>query len=299
MKITTYNNTASSVNTTIVNNNHKKLNYCHIGPYSIKNSILSNCIFTLRLITNQCLHYSTLRGVVAQLQPGDYNLNINDYIISYIVGSLLGNSYIKKNKTDNSLIITFLKCSDNIEYLMWFHKLLANKGYVSGKKPKLKKIISKNNKVLYVYSVDSYNIPVTDSVNTIDPRVYNINLLYRLFYCDNKKKIPYNFSELLTPLSLTTWYLDNMPKMLKLELSRFELNNKDIEEILCVFKNKYNIDTTIKLVNKDIVAFYIDNKSNITFSNTVAPHILPSLEYKLKSQHNKLNLLIYSSEVKR
>ena len=38
--------------------------------------------------------------------------------ISLILGSLLGNSYMRKSKSYPGIIITFIKCSDNIEYLM-------------------------------------------------------------------------------------------------------------------------------------------------------------------------------------
>jgi len=87
-----------------------------------------------------------------------YNFNDGNFIY-LIIGSLLGNSYMKKNKLDNSIIITFVKCSNNMEYLMLFLELLKKFGVIDPKKKlKLKKIISKNNKVLFKYSLDSYNL---------------------------------------------------------------------------------------------------------------------------------------------
>ena len=71
----------------------------------------------------------------------------NKNIISLIIGSLLGNSYIKLNKSDKSIIITFIKCSDNIEYLMSFYNYLINNGFCKLRKPKLIKIIYKKNKI--------------------------------------------------------------------------------------------------------------------------------------------------------
>ena len=89
--------------------------------------------------------------------------------ISLILGSLLGNSYMRKSKSYPGIIITFIKCSDNIEYLMWFHKRLVCNGYCSSKKPRLNKIISKNHKLLYTYNIDSYNLP-------------SLYWLYEMFY---------------------------------------------------------------------------------------------------------------------
>ncbi len=212
-----------------------------------------------------------------------YIFNIKNYnIISLIIGSLLGNSYIKKNKSDKGIIITFIKCSDNIESLMLFHKYLVNNGYCKLKKPKLNKIIYKNNKVLYYYEIDSYIIS-------------NLDWLYEMFYKNNawrsqQKIIPVNLKIYLTPLSLTTWYLDSIYKLPKSDLSSFNIKKEDINYISKILKDKYNIETIIKLESKEKITFYIKNSSKNAFSNLVKSHILPSLQYKLKSQHNKLTL---------
>jgi len=73
------------------------------------------------------------------------NNNVND--TSLIIGSLLGNSYLEKN--EKGVRIIFIKCSENIEYLMNFYFYLSKTGYCKAKKPRLNKVISKNNKLLY------------------------------------------------------------------------------------------------------------------------------------------------------
>ena len=159
---------------------------------------------------------------------------------------------------------------------MLFHKYLVSNEYCKLKKPKLNKIISKN-KVLFMYEINSYNI-------------YNLNWLYEMFYWNNKKIITENLKDYLTPLSLTIWYLDSIYKLPKSALYSFDIKKENIKYISEILKDKYNIDTIIKLENKDKVAFYIKNSSNNAFSGVVKPYILPSLQYKLKSQHNKLTL---------
>lgn len=254
------------------NNYNEKLNY-----YLIKNSILCRALNTLTYNLHSLKSNNLNSNIYGRLFMSMGSTSRVD-IISLIVGSLLGNSYMKKNKSDNSIIISFVKCSNNIEYLMWFHKLLANEGFLKQKKPKLKKIIYKKNKVLYMYSIDSYNL-------------YNLNWLYKIFYNSSDKKIiPDNFSLLLTPLSLTIWYLENNPKMLNLELSKFEIKNKDLDNILKVFKEKFNIEITINLENKNNVVFYIKKISINTFSNIINSNLLPSLMFKLKKGYNKLTL---------
>ena len=259
------------------NNYNQKLNYYFILPYLIKNSMscraLNTSVHSLYNKSYKTSHnLNSNTGDRLPINTGDFSL------VEIIVGSLLGNSYMKKNKLDNSIIISFVKCSNNIEYLMWFHKLLVEGGFVKQKKPKLKKVIFKKNKVLYTYIVDSY-------------KLYNVNWLYEIFYNSSAKKIiPNNFYLLLTPLSLTIWYLENNPKMLNLEPSKFEIKNKDLDNITNVFKEKYNIEIAINLENKNIVIFYIKKKSINTFSDLISPHLLPSFMFKLRKVHNKLTL---------
>ncbi|OTA73782.1 hypothetical protein M434DRAFT_88550, partial [Hypoxylon sp. CO27-5] len=109
----------------------------------------------------------------------------NKDCISLIIGSLLGNSYMEKN--EKGVRIVFIKCSGNIEYLIQFFNYLSNIGYCKSKKPKLNKVISKNNKVLYYFKTET--MPC-------------LNYYHELFYKDGIKIIPKNISELLTARSL-------------------------------------------------------------------------------------------------
>jgi hypothetical protein len=77
-------------------------------------------------------------------------------VISLIVGSILGNSYLEKSNTRLGTRVIFVQCNSNVEYLMWFHKFLVAGGYCNPNKPKLTKVIAKNNKILYMYRINSY-----------------------------------------------------------------------------------------------------------------------------------------------
>jgi hypothetical protein len=237
-----------------------------------------NCLKWLFLyfyITDKILNKKWYKNIIYYIY-----YTINSSTISYIIGSLLVNSYMKKNKFDKGVKITFIKCSDNIESLMLFYNYLVNNGYCKNKKPIIKKIISKNNKVLYYYEIDSYML-------------YNLDWLYNMFYKNNQKIIPENLKDFLSPICLTTWYLDSIYKLPKSNL--FNLKIEDINYIQKILKDKYNLETVIRLESKGKVSFYIKNSSINAFSNIVKSHILPSLQYKLNSQHNKLTLWSQSS----
>ena len=204
--------------------------------------------------------------------------------ISLIIGSLLGNSYMSKSYS--GIMITFIKCSDNIEYLMWFHKSMVCSGYCSSKKPRLNKIIFKNNKLLYTYSFDSYILP-------------GFYWLYEMFYVtplgtSKTKVIPSNLENFFTSLSLATWYLDASDKLPKLHKSSFIFTKKDLVFISDILKFKYSLDIITQLKDNGKVVFYIQNSSIKIFSDIVKPYIFPSLHYKLKGQHNKLTLWSYN-----
>lgn len=123
----------------------------------------NNCdMFLNYIISSINLNFNKFRGMKRSFFSG--NLNSRDRIgphsldvISLIVGSILGNSYLEKNETRLGTRIIFVLCNNNVEYLMWFHKFLATRGYCNPNKPKLTKIIGKNNKVLYMYRINSYS----------------------------------------------------------------------------------------------------------------------------------------------
>jgi hypothetical protein len=69
---------------------------------------------------------------------------------------MLGNTHLEKIKIGLGTRIIFEQYNNSVEYLMWFHKFLAARGYCSPNKPKLAKIIAKKNKVLYTYRINSY-----------------------------------------------------------------------------------------------------------------------------------------------
>ena len=210
-------------------------------------------------------------------------------VLSLIVGSLLSNSYLEKREHGLGIRIIFIKCSNNVEYLMWFHSFLAKKGYCSSKKPKLSKLIGVGNKVLFVYSFKSYSFS-------------SFNWLFDMFYRDNIKIIPRNLDKYLTPLALATLFLSSNGLGKKVKLGKkaklaTTLVKEDLKYLSVILKNNYNIETIIKFDNNSGLndrkysggSLYIKNTSVSTFSKIVKPHILHSQHYLLNTPILKLN----------
>lgn len=203
---------------------------------------------------------------------GPQNLNI----ISLIIGSLLSYSYLEKRGC--GIRIIFTKCSNNVEYLMWFHSVLFNAGYCSKAKPKLFKLIGKYNKVLFIYSFKSYSFS-------------SFIWLYNMFYRDNIKIIPRYLDGYFTPLALATLFLSSTRLEKRFPKTLFLI--EDFKYLSLLLKKEYNIITIIKdsslnACKYSSVSLYIENTSVSTFSKIIKPHLLHSQYHLLNKPTLKL-----------
>ena len=195
--------------------------------------------------------------------------------ISLVIGSLMGNSYLELST--KGVRIIFIKCSKDIGYLMHIHNLLSSVGFCRFKKPKLKTLYTKKHKKLYYWKFESFYLT-------------QFNWLYELFYSDKFKVLSLNLKEYLSPLVIATWYLDNPGKLFLANNQRFYINIEDLDFILLIFKDRYNIGLYYRFENNGKVAFYIEDKSLNAFINLIRPYVPSSLESVLKNPHTKLTI---------
>ena len=206
----------------------------------------------------------------SDLRIGPHNLDV----ISILVGSILGDSHLEKRKRGIGTRIIFEQCNRNIEYIMWFHKFFAIRGYCTTDKPKLTTRIKKNNKVFYQYRVSSYTFT-------------SLNWLHEMFYVYKDfrfvKMIPLDLSLYLTPLALAIWFMDDGSKINKtVRIATNCFNISDLEFLCKLLKDKYDLDVRIHKsgIGKGNI-LYIKTNSLNKFINLIKPHILPSMYYKL------------------
>jgi len=206
----------------------------------------------------------------AEQRIGPHNIDI----ISLIIGSLLGDSHIEKRNKGFRLI--FEQCNNNVEYLMWFHKILAIQGYCNEKPPKLHKRIKKKNKVFFHYRINTYTFN-------------SFNWLHEMFYkwdsSQNKfiKIVPSNLNDYLNPMALAIWFMSDGYKAgdsVRIATNCFTLH--EIQELCKILALSYNLIATPQSggVNKGHI-LYIHKKSIETFTNLVKPYMIKSLAYKL------------------
>ncbi len=204
----------------------------------------------------------------SELRIGPHNFDV----LSVLIGSLFGDTQLEKRKNSAGTRIIFKQSNHNIEYLMWFHKFFAFREYCNQDKPKLLRKIIKNNKVLYRYRVSSYTFT-------------SLNWLHEMFYKDNKKSIPCNLSDYLTPLALAVWFMHDGSKLSKGAKIAINCFTRNELQYLCeILKKKYNLDTVLQTGGKnkkDKEIIYIKSTSMTIFYKIIKPHMLPFLYYKL------------------
>ena len=117
-----------------------------------------------------------------RIGPHNYN------ILCILMGSLLGDAYAEKH--GNGTRICFQQEHSNLKYLMWFHSYLSKFGYCTETKPQITTRLGKAGKLRYICRFKTYTYS-------------SFNWIHTAFYFQNKKIVPYDLAEYLSPLALS------------------------------------------------------------------------------------------------
>ncbi|CAI2195684.1 8292_t:CDS:2, partial [Funneliformis geosporum] len=163
-------------------------------------------------------------------------------VLSLIMGSMLGDSHAERH--GNGTRIRLQQESTNVEYLRWFHKFLASRGYCSTTKPKLHIRTEKGGKGI--------------------------------------KVVPLNIGDYISPLALAVWIMDYataLPYGMKITTNSFCY--KDVLFLCEVLREKYGI---VARPNKDgdQWVLYIHSESMSNMSKIVKPYMVPRKQLLLR-----------------
>jgi len=255
---------------------------------------------------NKEIQYSISYAVLPTLSTVNSSLKRigphNKDIISIIIGSVLGDSRLEKRVGGIGTRVIFEQSNKNVEYLMWLHKYLSERGYCNFDKPKLFKRIKKKNEVIFHYRFNSYTF-------------YSFNWIHEMFYSYNNslilgsgydreireatsptgidilpsqrvkfyKKIPSVISDYLTPLALAIWFMVDGSKINKtVRIATNCFTYEDIEFLSTILFKKYNLKCHPMSQGKGkSYILYFSTSSMSDFSNIVKPYMIPSMYYKL------------------
>ncbi len=233
------------------------------GKYLALNDLFDTPIQMFIIFGAQLFH--TNKKIPSTQRIGPHNLEI----IQVLIGSLLGDSHLEKR--GEGVRVKFEQTSRNVEYLIWFHKFLAFRGYCSDTKPKLFKQIKKKNFVYHGYNFSTFSFS-------------SLTWLYERFYINHVKHLPIALlNEFLEPISLAIWFINDgsiLGKGYKIATNCFDKN--ELEELCQLLYIKFNLECSLHKDRKDF-NLYIKSTSAKKFAELVEPHIIKSIKYKLKN----------------
>lgn len=106
----------------------------------------------------------------------------------------------------------------------------------------------------------------------------------KLFYPNGRKIIPTNIGELLTPLGLAVWFMDD--GSVKSHQSKGRILNThsftrvEIERLCTVLQENFSLDAWPRN-QQDGIQIYISGKSADVLQALLEPHFVPEMRYKL------------------
>lgn len=214
------------------------------------------------------------------------NITLSQDGFEIILGALLGDAHLHKKQN----CISILQSIKQKDYLLWKYEFF--------------KEFNLNNPIKYYKSIEGYENIRFRITNKSKEYVSFIKTIRKLIYSDDKKKtITREYLNLLTPLSIAVWWMDDGCLSVhkgnrygKLCTHCFNYNEHIV--IKQYFKEKYDIDIQIK-VEKNKYYFCRLNVENLKkLINLIYPYVIQvkSMIYKIDlNYHNNVNLGNYES----
>lgn len=107
------------------------------------------------------------------------------------------------------------------------------------------------------------------------------NIVHSLFYQDNTKIVPYNIFNLLTPIGLAFWIMDDGSRQNDgLHLSVYSFDSESVDRLLKTLREKFNLKCSIHKHDRG-PRIYIWTESMPHLRSLVGDFIIPSMNYKI------------------
>jgi len=199
---------------------------------------------------------------------------MNKLLKDMLVGTILGDSHIAKVGT-NKAFITFEQSIKKSDYLNYLHETVTKEGLIVGSIKKYSRNDLRYNKINESLYFKSEN---TEALRTLADSFLTE---------DNKKIIPSNIGDLLTPRGLAFWIMDDGQQVKKggVTLCTDSYSSAEVQILKDVLKANFNLDTSIHIKkgveNTIYERIYIkkDSLENIKYS--LIEHMHDSMIYKL------------------
>lgn len=210
------------------------------------------------------------------LEEGDIvksiSFGLSDDVKSMVYGTLLGDSWLFKNKIKTLGSSHSIKQKEYLDYKSSFfrHMNVSERTLTSG----------------YGSEIFSFRVGFKDIKS-----VYPIfNEIYDDCYVENMKKVNPNWTKKLNPIALAFWYMDDgsLAKhenenynsyTVHLHTEGFTLEENEL--LVTTLKDKFGVNAKLLSNGKGHLFINISQNNSNKFLELVAPHIHESMQYKL------------------
>jgi len=212
-----------------------------------------------------------------------------------IIGGLLGDSYLRKQKETFNPHLVMVHGPKQLDYLEFKYSFFAKDKVITanGITQGIARL-KKTGKEYINYKFYTQSLPI-------------FNQYYNLFYSSGKKVVTRHILNMLDPLGLAIWYMDDGSrnikwykrkdglKSVKSRSTRFSTNGFTREEheiIQQYFKVVWDIKVGIhkngksKLENNQQFVTGLNSENSKKLIEIINPHVLPSLQYKIDLMYN-------------
>ena len=182
-----------------------------------------------------------------------------------LLGKILGDGFLEQNGKHVRLKIDH--GAQQKEYVLWLYEELRS---LALKPYKISTRDKRNGQLYKHWRFATYSLSILDNWK-------------KLFYINGKKIIPSSIINLLSPLSLAVWYMDDGfrrsdCKGLYLCTSAYTIEEQSI--LQKSLSERFNIQTTLHFARSN-VRMYIPSSQADKFCNIVRSFMLPTFKYKL------------------
>ena len=206
------------------------------------------------------------------LEKKKAELKLNTSQKEIVIGTMLGDGHLETQNSGRTYRLKIEHSLKQKEYVDWLHKHFAD--FVETPPRSRVRNVDFGQKGKGVYELYGFQ---TLSIGSW--RFYA-----QQFYVKGKKVVPRQIKRWLTPLALAVWFMDD--GSIKSKAHRTMLLNTqgflftDIQRLLLALRERYKMETSIR---KQVEGnqLYVVSGSAGKFFSVIAPHIIPSMRYKL------------------
>lgn len=189
---------------------------------------------------------------------------LSDIQKDVLIGTLLGDGYLRLSVSGKSARLQVYHSIHAKEYVLWKRNIFKN-----------------------MILADPFYQSVNRAIRFTTVSHSSLLEFQQVFYKERTKTIPINIEKyLISPLSLTVWFMDDGNGYMKNDACRLSTYAFGLKgNILLQSCLKLNFDLDVHLV-RDSKGYQIyiptKNRSASKFRNLVFPYIIPTMKYKLE-----------------